>query len=93
VVKYKINMNKYVCIRKFFNFDFVVGTTVHYLKDEVYFIQENKHSYYKIEPDDKYIIYDLNNNEMSKIGEDLLTNFKLFSIVRQERIDSIFDDK
>ena len=87
-------MNKYVCIRNFFNYDFIHNWyMIHYWKDQIYLIQENEHISYKSEPDDKYIIYDLNNKEMSRIGEDLFANFKPLSIVRQERMDSIFDDE
>lgn len=93
MVKYMTNMDKYVCIRAFFNFNFYSGQMKLYLKDNIYFIIENEYSSYKFEPDDKYIIYDIDKNEVSRIGEDLFTNFKLLSIVRQERIDSIFDDE
>lgn len=86
-------MNKYVCLKQFFNIDFYSGQMKYYLKEQVYLIQENEHISYKSEPDDKYIIYDLNNKEISRIGEDLFTNFKLLSIIRQERMDSIFDDE
>lgn len=88
-------MNKYVCLRNFFNYDFdyTTGHMIHYWKDQIYLIQENEYMSYNIEPDDKYIIYDLNNKEMSRIGEDLFANFKLLSLLRQERMDSIFDDE
>jgi hypothetical protein len=66
---------------------------VRYEKDEVYYLKENDFITYKYEPDDKYIIYDLNMNEMSRIGEDLFIIFNTLADVRQERIDSIFNDE
>lgn len=84
---------KYVCLKPFFNLNFYNGKIAHYKKDEVYYISENEHITYKHEPDDKYIIYDLSMNEMSRIGEDLFINFNTLADVRQERMDSIFNDE
>jgi hypothetical protein len=84
---------KYVCLKNFFNYNFYNGQMAHYKKDEVYLIKENDLITYKYEPDDKYIIYDLNMNEMSRIGEDLFINFNTLADVRQERMDSIFNDE
>jgi len=86
-------MYKYVCLKSFFNYNFYKGQMVRYEKDEVYYLKENDIITYKYEPDDKYIIYDLNMNEMSRIGEDLFIIFNTLADVRQERIDSIFNDE
>ena len=86
-------MYKYVCLKSFFNYNFYNGQMVRYEKDEVYYLKENDIITYKYEPDDKYIIYDLNMNEMSRIGEDLFSIFNTLADVRQERIDSIFNDE